>query len=158
MTDITRDRLASFLVEAKLATYAAQGDQASVPPVLPGSHQLEYRNDDLFYRDIYFGGDFFVGQETVYHDDKPLWAMCYSGGIHPNIPVQPGLVYVFLQEALRAVTQERPFRGPANYEREHFSYTASSIGSVSRFFGTEIIMYDGLPVFQLRFAGGLLLE
>ncbi len=158
MSDMTRDRLALFLVRAKLATYAAQGDQASVSPMLPGSHQLEYRESDLVSRDIYFGGDFFVGQETVYQGDRPIWAMSYAGGIHPNIPVEPGLVYVFLQEALRAVAVERPFRGPANFEREHFSYTASSIGSVSRFFGTEIIMYDGLPVFQLRFAGGLLLE
>ncbi len=157
MSDMTRDRLALFLMRAKLATYAAQGDQAVVSPALPGSHQLEYREDELLYRDIYFGGDFFVGQETVYQDDRPLWAMSYAGGIHPNIPVEAGLVYVFLQEALRAVSNDKPFRGPANFEREHFSYTASSIGSVSRFFGTEIILYDGLPVYQLRFAGGLLL-
>ncbi len=158
MTDMTRERLAAFLVDANLHTYAAQGDEATVPPLVPGSHQLEYRVGDLFYRDIYFGGAFFVGQETVYQDEKPLWAMSYAGGIHPNIPVEPGLIYVFLQAALRAVTSERPFRGPANFERDSFSYTSSSIGSVSRFFGTEIIMYDGLPVYQLRFAGGLLLD
>ncbi|WP_232223941.1 hypothetical protein [Anoxybacteroides tepidamans] len=30
-----------------------------------GSKQLEYREGDYVYRDIYFGFAFFVGQETV---------------------------------------------------------------------------------------------
>ena len=78
---INRGELAAFLLQAKLHTYAAQGDEASVAPLLPGSRQLEYRDGFWFYRDIYFGGERFVGQETVYYDSTPVWAMSYAGGI-----------------------------------------------------------------------------
>ena len=46
---------AQFLRSAKAATYAAQGDDASVTPVLPDSRQLEYRDGTFLYRDIYVG-------------------------------------------------------------------------------------------------------
>jgi hypothetical protein len=38
-----RDTFASFLLEAKRATYAAQGDEATATSLVPGSKQLEYR-------------------------------------------------------------------------------------------------------------------
>lgn len=39
----------AFLRAAKLSTYAAQGDDATVFPLLPGSKQLEYSRDPLLY-------------------------------------------------------------------------------------------------------------
>ena len=72
---------AAFLVDAKLHTHAAQGDAVTVMPLLPGSRHLEYRQGRLLYRDIYFGGSYFVGQETVYQDSTFLWATSYSGGV-----------------------------------------------------------------------------
>ena len=62
----------AFLRHAKLATYAAQGDDASVAPLLGGSKQLEYRDGDWLYRDIYFGMLRFVGQEVVCEADRPV--------------------------------------------------------------------------------------
>jgi len=47
--------LAHFLVDAKQRTYAAADNNTSVQPILPSSVQLEYRNGDCVYRDIYFG-------------------------------------------------------------------------------------------------------
>jgi hypothetical protein len=55
----------TFLVNAKCQTYAAQGDAATVTPLVPGSRQLEYQEGTLLHRDIYFGIAYFVGQETV---------------------------------------------------------------------------------------------
>jgi len=75
--------LAAFLHAAKFATYATQGDQASVTPLLPGSKQLEFRNGDFFYRDIYAGLFYFVGQEIAYFRDTPVWSMSYAGGMLP---------------------------------------------------------------------------
>jgi hypothetical protein len=63
---IARPAFMTFLVNAKRQTYAAQGDDATVTPLVPGSRQLEYQEGALLYRDIYFGGGYFVGQETVY--------------------------------------------------------------------------------------------
>jgi hypothetical protein len=56
MSQISLARLSEFLVDAKRKTYAGLNDDATVlAPLLPGSKQLEYRDLDLRYRDIYFG-------------------------------------------------------------------------------------------------------
>lgn len=70
-----------FLIQAKKATYASQGDNASVTPLLKGSRQLEFLEGDFLYRDIYFGMSYFIGQETVYYKGNPIWSMSYSGRI-----------------------------------------------------------------------------
>ena len=69
---ISHTEFMAFLVTAKRQTYAAQGDDATVTPLLPGSRQLEYQQGVLCYRDIYFGGAYFVGQETVYEGHTPV--------------------------------------------------------------------------------------
>jgi len=75
------DSLARFLHTAKLATSAAaQGDSASVEPVLPSTKQLEFVQGNFLYRDIYAGMTFFVGRALVYHLKRPVWSMAYSGG------------------------------------------------------------------------------
>lgn len=55
--------LARFLAVAKRDTYAAQGDEASVRPLLAGSKQLEYSEGPFHYRDIYFGLRSFPGSK-----------------------------------------------------------------------------------------------
>ena len=86
MDQISKMRLAAFLVAAKRRTYAGLDDDATVAsPVFRGSKQLEYRESDLHYRDIYFGMSFFVGQETVMANDRVIWSMSYSGGVSPDI-------------------------------------------------------------------------
>jgi hypothetical protein len=42
-----REALVHFLLQAKRHTYASQGDDATVAPLVPGTKQLEYR-DGLF--------------------------------------------------------------------------------------------------------------
>jgi hypothetical protein len=59
MDRTSKTRLAAFLVTAKRKTYAGLDDDATVAaPLLRGSRQLEYREHDLHYRDIYFGMSF----------------------------------------------------------------------------------------------------
>lgn len=48
------DSFLPFLIRAKKETYASQGDDAAVFPILEGSRQLEYREGEYLYRDIYF--------------------------------------------------------------------------------------------------------
>ncbi len=150
------DPFVAFLIAAKLNTYAAQGDEASVAPLLPGAKQLEYRQGDLLYRDIYFGGDFFVGQETVYERDRPLWSMGYGGGLLPGVATAPAQAYDFLQAALRQIQAERPFRGPRFFQEGDFVYLDESEGDVPRFQGKESILYQGQPIYSLRYCGGMI--
>jgi hypothetical protein len=76
--------LVGFIHSAKLATYAAQGDDASTRPLLVDSKQLEYVRGPYLYRDIYVGMFRFVGQKIVYADDRAVWSMAYSGGLCPG--------------------------------------------------------------------------
>jgi hypothetical protein len=146
----------AFLVNAKRQTYAAQGDDATVPPLLPGSRQLEYQEGVLCYRDIYFGGAYFVGQETVYEGLTPVWAMGYAGGVMPSSGAlrEMGQVYEFLRAALRHVTSERPYRGPSQWREGAYVYTDEGQGDLECFWGVETITYEDHVVYQLRYSGG----
>lgn len=156
---INRETFLAFLVEAKTRTYAAQGGAATkVSPMLPGSKQLEYAKDALLYRDVYFGNDYFVGQETVYYDATPVWSMSYAGGKlkTAEIPIQIQEVYAFLQEALRHIAPEQPYRGPSVYKQGDLAYTNESHGDPDRFWGRETITYQNVAVYQLHYSGGML--
>ncbi len=154
-----RDRFVDFLLRAKRATYAGQGDEASVTPLVPGSKQLEYRDDDYLYRDIYFGMVYFVGQECVSYRGRPVWSMSYAGGVIsvPGDGVDPRAIYGFLRLALRHGTEAEPYRGPGRFSHESWSYTNASNGSLDSFSGIEGIARDGAQVYECRYAGGTLL-
>ncbi len=147
------EQLAQFLVAAKRATYAAQGDDASVAPLLPASRQLEFQLGNVLYRDIYFGMTFFVGQETVYENEKPIWAMSYAGGITDE-NANVGAVYKFLQFALRQVEVATPYRGPGLIRGDDYQYTCQTNGTLENFWGIERISQNRGVVYELRYHGG----
>ena len=152
-------RLSEFLVDAKRKTYAGLDDDATVTALLlPGSKQLEYRDGDLSYRDIYFGMRFFVGQETVHAGDGAIWSMSYSGGVVPAVVDRNEFlaIYAFLRQALLAIRDDRPFRGPSQFDNESFRYVNTSSGDVAQFHGEEQIHRAGIKVYGLRYGGGLL--
>ena len=152
-------RLSEFLVDAKRKTYAGLDDDATVSaPLLPGSKQLEYRAGDLSYRDIYFGMKFFVGQETVQASESVIWSMSYAGGVAADVVDRNEFlsIYAFLRQALLAVRDDRPFRGPPQFENGSFRYVNTSSGDVAEFHGEEQILHSGVKVYGLRYSGGLL--
>jgi hypothetical protein len=151
-------QLATFLVTAKRATYAARGDEASVPPRLNGSRQLEFSEGPWFYRDVYFGTGFFVGQEVVEFEHRPVWSMSYAGGAKAlaSTAVEIRALYKFLREALRRVDEATPFRGPPIYRSEALVYRCDVSGTVARFRGSETIMDGDRKAYGLTFSGGLL--
>lgn len=154
-----QDAFIQFLLDAKQQTYAAQGDDATVIPCLPGSHQLEYRAGSYLYRDIYFGTAYFVGQETLYDRHQPVWAMSYAGGVISSntSPEDVATIYTFLRSALLLVAHDRPYRGPQAYNHDAYVYNDESWGSVDRFHGHEIITHAGICVYELYYNGGFLL-
>jgi hypothetical protein len=148
-------QLSDFLVQAKRATYAALGDGASVNPLLPASRQLEYQLGEVLYRDIYFGFAFFVGQETVYEMDKPIWAMGYAGGV-TDANADVNAVYTFLRFALRQVDTANPYRGPGLIRGDGFQYTSQTTGTLEKFWGIERISGNRAILYELRYHGGRL--
>ena len=154
MSDLGQD----FLIRAKQHTYAAQGGEASVSPLLPGSRQLEYQEDPFFYRDIYFGVSFFVGQETVYIEEQPYWSMSYAGGVDASKTLQEDVrkIYAFLRSALRRVSREWIFRGPDEFSDGTYRYENQQDGDFTIFHGAEIIRENDKIVYMLRYNGGVL--
>lgn len=149
--------LERFLLSAKSATYAAQGDAASVTPLLADSKQLEYREGPLLYRDIYVGMFRFVGHELVYRSLNAVWSMSYAGGLAANTSQELARpVYAHLRESLLGAPASLPLRGPAVFEDGSMKYTCSTNGSIDWFHGVESIFHEGHLVYELRFAGGSL--
>jgi hypothetical protein len=155
---ISHESFIAFLLNAKRHTYAAQGDDATVTPLLLNSRQLEYQSGELFYRDIYFGLSRFVGQEVVYQGETPMWSMSYCGGLIPSttISVEAKQIYAFLRASLSLVEAGNPYRGPKAFQEGLFGYTNENQGDIESFRGVETITYDGQQVYQLHYSGGVL--
>ncbi|HZF05944.1 MAG TPA: DUF5680 domain-containing protein [Patescibacteria group bacterium] len=144
--------LAAFLLRAKRATYAGQNDDATVTPLIPGSRQLEYREGERLYRDVYVGLTTFAGLETVDDTGAPRWAMTYAGGL--VAPADFHAVYAFLRQALQRGDVEAPYRGPTRHTEAEWAYTNAWEGDLDRFAGAEAIERAGVVVYRLRYAGG----
>jgi len=156
---IPKEQFVKFLCDAKIATYAAQDNESSVKPLLPRSHQLEFRRGSLLYRDIYYGGEFFVGSETVFNLGDPIWAMCYAGGVNEGFDIKNAPnIYDFLQSSLREVPISAPFRGPEKFVAQEFQYINRVLGNVWRFSGVETIQFKDTPIYQLHYSGGRIKE
>lgn len=149
--------LRRFLVDAKRSTYAGLGDEATLPqPLLPGSMQLEWRDGDWSYRDVYFGMSRFSGLETVYWQSRAVWSMAYSGGIIGEADVADvRSIYVFLRAALMELSTEAPIRGPMKFVDAEMTYFCKISGDIEAFEGSERILHFERSCYALTCAGGL---
>ncbi len=144
--------LSSFLVQAKVNTYAAAGEGGE-RLLADGCKELTFQQGDFAYRDRYFGSDPFVGEEVVWHGGRVVWAMNYYGAVLAD-DVPPDLVYRFLRRALSRVAEDRPFRGPRRLQEDGFEYRDGSQGTVECFTGVETILYRGREIYRLVYHGG----
>jgi len=149
------EKLALFLVKAKISTYASGSDEYVVTSALAVSHQLEYLEGNMLYRDIYYGGMHFIGMETVFRNELPIWGMCYYGGVLPNSDEQhiAGMPPV-LKAALRQIPLDAPYRGPRICQKDDYLYENIIDGDILSFHGTEIIGVQGQAIYRLRYSGG----
>lgn len=138
-----------FLVHAKRRTY---GSTTLEPKQLDDSSK-EYlvKIKEYIYRDRYFGGNPFIGEEVVYRDTTPIWSMNYYGKATQR---DPNEVFSFLVKALGKVERKKPYRGPEKYAEGSWLYRCMSRGNVNSFWGEEEIFYDEIKVYWLRFHGG----
>ena len=144
--------LNNFLVQAKLNTYAS-GDGNAEILLEDGSKELIYVLGQLRYRDRYFGANPFIGEELVWEADRLIWGMNYFGQTIEEI-VPASQVYNFLQQALRQVRPERPFRGPEFLRAGSFTYIDKSLGDLDAFNGEEVIYFRDQEVYHLVYHGG----
>ncbi len=149
---INLTELCKFLAKAKKATYAS-GDEAQQIKEKDNSTSLYFEEGDWKYHDNYFGGEPYGGREVVFYQNKPVYIMVYYGQVKKDNNF--GEVYEVLQNALKQIPENKPYRGPEKYTENNLEYNNSYEGEVDNFYGTEIIKSNNEIVYQAKYIGGL---
>ena len=145
--------LEAFIVTAKRATYVGGGTSAE--PSRTGSHDLTFTQGPFCYRDSYFGGTDFLGQEVVWREKEPVWAMNYYGYIRRPDLIDAARAGATIKAALSAMYKEGRFLGGFEWAGPHGVYRDSSTGHFDQFHGREIITVGGVEAYSLDYFGGL---
>ena len=146
--------LVTFLVKAKFNTYATKGETKEKIN-LNGSKELTFEENNLKYKDRYFGYSPFIGEEIVWEGEKIIWGMNYYGQIISK-KVLPAKIYEFLKEALKTVDVSTPFRGSGKYKKQNFTYINKTKGDMENFQGEENIFFKDILVYILNYHGGFI--
>jgi hypothetical protein len=146
--------LYDFIVRAKAATYVGSGEHA--PACRPGSHDLKFDEKDWSYLDSYFGGRDFIGEEVVYFQGKPAWAMNYYGSILRADLITPAQAGEVIKASLSRMYSEGRFLGGFEFRHEGFIYIDTNEGSVTSLRGREFISCRGETAYELFYHGGLI--
>ena len=129
--------LNDFIVEAKSRTYVGGGSPR--PSCRPGSHDIGYERGEWRYLDSYFGGTDFCGQETVWLNGEPIWAMNYFGHI-----IEPGLI-----DGSRAGAVIKAALSSMYSDKKRFL-------DDDHFRGVEMIIVEERRAYELDYRGGLI--
>ena len=155
------ERVIEFLVEAKKNTYA-NGDALKVESSRLGSKDYHFEKvidgKKYAYHDTYFGGEKFIGEEVLYIDNNPIWAMNYYGyALKDNLSeeamdkaLRPALMQVGLDQKVL------PVRGASKFINGEYAYSFESFGTVENFSGVEKIFKNDEQIFELKCFGGII--
>ncbi len=146
--------LEHFVVQAKARCHVGKSKPA--PASRDGSHDLVHADGPWMYRDSYFGGTDFLGQEVVWFEDEPVWAMNYYGAIIAPALIDAHRAGATIKDALSAMYREGRFLGGFTWQGAFGVYIDRSRGTVARFRGVEVIRVEGTCAYQLDYAGGLI--
>lgn len=152
MTDL--DRLHDFILAAKSATYVGSGEP--VQSCRLQSHDLAYSKGPFNYLDSYFGGSDFIGQEVVYENDRPVWAMNYYGVIRKPDKISAPETGAMIKTSLSEMYAAGRFLGGWEHQEGNLSYYDTSQGDLFYFSGREWIEKKGELVYELVYHGGLI--
>ncbi len=142
------EELCKFLVKAKMNTYAGKGAKSEASR--PNSNDYKFEEGDFLYIDTYLGGEYFSGEEAVWQENTPIFAMNYSGRV-----IGGNFSGNFLKEVLKKVPVEKPFRGPKFYQDEDYIYYCKVDGDIQWFQGYEEIYYKNEKIYECFFHGGI---
>jgi hypothetical protein len=148
------DPLTGFVVRAKAATYAGSGRAA--PPSRSMSHDLCFEDDDFAYRDSYFGGTDFIGQEVVLRTGTPVWAMNYYGRILHDDLIDAARAGAVIKASLSAQYRTGRFLGGFAARNSDYDYVDDNVGDTGSFTGQERISLGATEVYRLDYHGGLI--
>ena len=151
---LNKEELTQFLLKARTKTYAGTGDKAE--PAFNGSTQLEHKEGDWFYRDVYYAGKgVFMGLEAVYHKDKAVWSMSYYGSYKGTPDEEMDKI---LRGALMENWQTTRTWKKVEWEKDEYKYICEPDfeGSIDELAGLETISKGGKEIYKFFYAGGLI--
>ena len=148
------EALAAFLVRAKTQGYAS-GDERRVGALGDGGREVAFKEGEYAYRDRWYGEQRFSGQEIVWRLGTAVWSMNFFGATSSDEPIPPSFTK-FHKSALRLVSVESPFRGPALYREGDLVYVNDCSGSIREFAGVERIFWRDKEIYRLVYHGGQL--
>lgn len=151
---MNKKELTNFLLKARIKTYAGKGGK--VKSAFKGSDQLEYSQGKWFYRDIYYTGKgTFMGLDTVYYDNKPVWSSSYYGNYKKMTEKE-------IDDVLRKALIEN-WKTTRIWERVEWAYKNYKYicepdfnGSIEELGGTEKIFKNNKQVYTFYYAGSIL--
>lgn len=148
---IDSNKLIDFLLRSRTKTYVGNGGK--VEPLLVGSRQLEYSENGWLYRDIYnIGNGKFVGLETVYSENIPIYSMSYYGNFEKMSETE---VDKILRRALNDKWKEARLWNHLRYKIDGYTYLNKGSGGIEEFVGTEKIQKNRIELYFFYYAGGL---
>lgn len=139
-----------FLILAKKNTYA-KGAKEEIISTRPSSHDLIYIDGKFKYIDTFLGAQQFIGEEAIFIDNEPVWAMNYNG-----IEINDKFSGNFLKKALSTVTADMPYRGQSKFQDGDYTYICEVNGNFEYFNGKEIIYFQSQKCFECNFSGGII--
>lgn len=149
-----KKELSDFLLKARAKTYAGGGGK--VKSALKDSVQLEYKEKDYLYRDVYYNGkNSFMGLEGIYYNEKLVWGMSYYG-------TYKGITEEEVDKILRKALIDNPnTRTWEKIEKKYKNYLYECIPgwesqSIDEIAGVEKITRDGEDIYFFYYAGSTL--
>jgi hypothetical protein len=156
MNTFTLEELTAFIVRAKRTTYVGSGQK--LLPYRLGSHDLQYFEGEWAYHDTYLGESDFIGEESVYHHGKVVWAMNYFGRILKPDKITSAQAGKMIKQSLTRMYAEDRFLGGFEHTEGDLHYVDTNEGDIRFFTGKEWIDQSGEIVYELVYHGGLIRE
>ena len=151
---LNKERLTQFLLKARTKTYAGDGEKVQL--AFDGSSQLEYREGDWFYRDVYYTGPkAFMGLEAVYYQNKVVWSMSYFGNFKGMTEEELDKI---LRKALIENWETTRIWKKVKWEKDEYKYICQPDfeGSIDELAGLETIFRQGKEIYRFFYAGSIL--
>lgn len=154
MSNYTKEELYDFIVKAKENSYVGRAPKCL--SYRPGSQDIQFQLGPFKYLDSYFGGTDFLGQEVVYFNDIPIWAMNYYGKILCPEIYNGEMAGNVILESLAHLYQSGHFLGNSKHQTTLGIYHDTNQGDVTSFTGYEWIDYQNRKVYDLNYHGRLI--
>jgi hypothetical protein len=154
MEAVSLEQLNAFIVRAKANSYV--GDAPKSLSYRPASIDIQFHEGDFSYIDSYFGGTDFIGQEVVYFQQQPVWAMNYYGRIILPQLIDGAQAGQIIKSSLSRLYEQGRFLGGFEHSVIDSVYTDTNEGTVTSFTGKEWITRQGQQVYELHYHGGLI--